>query len=41
MTRFESVVLERKPDWVLVYGDVNSTAAALVCSKLGNQGCTY
>ena len=36
MTRFESVVLERKPDLVLVYGDVNSTmAAAVVCSKLG------
>lgn len=35
MTRFETVVLERKPDMVLVYGDVNSTvAAALVCSKL-------
>jgi UDP-N-acetylglucosamine 2-epimerase (non-hydrolysing) len=33
--RFEPVVLERKPDIVLVYGDVNSTvAAALVCSKL-------
>jgi len=36
MTRFEPVVLERKPDIVLVYGDVNSTvAAALVCAKLG------
>jgi UDP-N-acetylglucosamine 2-epimerase (non-hydrolysing) len=36
MKRFEPVVLERKPDIVLVYGDVNSTvAAALVCSKLG------
>lgn len=36
MMRFEETVLERKPDWVLVYGDVNSTvAAALVCSKLG------
>lgn len=36
MVRFESVVLERQPDLVLVYGDVNSTvAAALVCSKLG------
>jgi UDP-N-acetylglucosamine 2-epimerase (non-hydrolysing) len=36
MTRFEPVVLERRPDLVLVYGDVNSTvAAALVCSKLG------
>ena len=35
MTRFEPVVLEHKPDLVLVYGDVNSTvAAALVCSKL-------
>jgi len=35
MARLEPVVLERKPDVVLVYGDVNSTAAAaLVCSKL-------
>jgi UDP-N-acetylglucosamine 2-epimerase (non-hydrolysing) len=35
MCRFEPVVLERKPDVVVVYGDVNSTvAAALVCSKL-------
>jgi UDP-N-acetylglucosamine 2-epimerase (non-hydrolysing) len=35
MTRFEPVVVERKPDLVLVYGDVNSTVAtALVCSKL-------
>jgi UDP-N-acetylglucosamine 2-epimerase (non-hydrolysing) len=35
MARFEPVVLERKPDWVVVYGDVNSTVAAtLVCSKL-------
>jgi len=36
MTGFEPIVLERKPDVVLVYGDVNSTvAAALVCAKLG------
>lgn len=36
MQTFEPVVLDRKPDIVLVYGDVNSTvAAALVCSKLG------
>ena len=35
ISRFEPIVLERKPDLVLVYGDVNSTvAAALVCSKL-------
>lgn len=36
MQRFEPVVLEQKPDWVLVVGDVNSTlACALVCVKLG------
>jgi UDP-N-acetylglucosamine 2-epimerase (non-hydrolysing) len=36
MSKFEPVVLARKPDMVLVYGDVNSTvAAALVCAKLG------
>jgi UDP-N-acetylglucosamine 2-epimerase (non-hydrolysing) len=35
MTCFEPIVLERRPDLVLVYGDVNSTvAAALVCAKL-------
>ena len=35
MRRFEPVVMEQKPDLVLVYGDVNSTlAAALVCAKL-------
>ncbi len=35
MIRFEAAVLERKPDLVVVYGNVNSTvAAALVCSKL-------
>ncbi len=36
MMRFETAVLKENPDWVLVYGDVNSTAAAaLVCAKLG------
>src|SRR5271167_2714605 len=36
MTRFEPVLLEHRPDVVLVYGDVNSTVAtALVCAKLG------
>src|SRR3982074_800149 len=35
MIRIEPVLLERRSDIVLVYGDVNSTlAAALVCSKL-------
>ncbi len=35
ISRFEPVVLQHRPDMVLVYGDVNSTvAAALVCSKL-------
>jgi UDP-N-acetylglucosamine 2-epimerase (non-hydrolysing) len=35
MRGVEPVLLERKPDLVLVYGDVNSTvAAALVCAKL-------
>ena len=36
MERFEPVVLQEMPDWVLVVGDVNSTiACALVCVKLG------
>jgi UDP-N-acetylglucosamine 2-epimerase (non-hydrolysing) len=36
MVRFEPVVLQYNPDWVVVVGDVNSTlASALVCSKLG------
>lgn len=35
MQRFEPVVLAEQPDWVLVYGDVNSTVAtALVATKL-------
>ncbi len=36
MTRFEPLLAARRPDIVLVYGDVNSTlAAALVAAKLG------
>ena len=35
IARFEAIVVEYKPDWVVVYGDVNSTvAAAIVCAKL-------
>src|SRR5437667_4628207 len=38
MERFEPVCVELRPDWVLVYGDVNSTvAAALVAVKLGTR----
>ncbi|MBL8148812.1 MAG: UDP-N-acetylglucosamine 2-epimerase (non-hydrolyzing) [Blastocatellia bacterium] len=40
MLAFEPLVLEKKPDWVLVVGDVNSTlACTLVCSKLGIKVC--
>jgi UDP-N-acetylglucosamine 2-epimerase (non-hydrolysing) len=36
MVRLEPVLVERRPAWVVVYGDVNSTvAAALVAVKLG------
>ena len=36
MTRFEPLVLERKPDIVLVYGDVNSTVAAALVAPSSN-----
>src|SRR5919107_442708 len=36
LERLEDLFLERRPDLVIVYGDVNSTvAAALVAAKLG------
>lgn len=35
---FEKIVSKHHPDWVFVYGDVNSTlACALVCAKMGVQ----
>ena len=38
MLRIEPVLLEYRPDWVVVYGDVNSTlACTLVASKLQVQ----
>ena len=39
IARLEPVVIDRNPDLVLVYGDVNSTmAAAVVCSKSSRPG---
>ena len=36
MVPFEKVLLAQKPDWLMVYGDVNSTiACAIVAAKLG------
>lgn len=38
MIAFESVILEHRPDWVVVVGDVNSTiAATLVAAKLDTR----
>lgn len=38
MERIEPVIIAEEPDWVVVYGDVNSTvAAALVASKMNTR----
>ena len=33
MIAFEKVLLDKKPDWVLVLGDVNATLACSVTAK--------
>lgn len=40
MISLEKVLLDEKPDWVLLYGDTNSTlAAAIVAAKLHIRIC--
>lgn len=42
MRRFETVVLERRPDLVVVVGDVNSTAAcSMVAKKIAGVGLAH
>ena len=33
MTAYESIILDKKPDWIIVVGDVNSTMAVTLAAK--------
>ena len=39
MIAFEKVVLEEKPDWVVVLGDINATLACAVTAKKIHVKC--
>ena len=41
MITFEKVVLEEKPDWVVVVGDVNATLACSVTAKKLHVKCCH
>jgi UDP-N-acetylglucosamine 2-epimerase (non-hydrolysing) len=41
MMRFEPILLDFQPDWVIVYGDVNSTLACSLVSNKLNYGVAH
>ena len=41
MIAFEKVVIEEKPDWVVVVGDVNATLACSVTAKKQHVKCCH